>query len=335
MNYDFTKHEREPARIVFALTLDKKRFTQRIVVGSESEVHRRLERGEGKVYFDEVRPLGSLLLHMEADPERLWNMNAMKLNESYGKGVLFEGERWRATEQASDFLRQKYGQEEPAAVFAAIRTWEEYLGCYRQRHGPELFIDRTSLLYKSFFLYGQYRPWQEESGQVLSGAVQPRESQVELWYPMKKRPFECVVAHASLQPVIFYYLHKIHEWGYVFGECKVCGQYFLARSRHYELCSDSCRKVQAVEAKRQFDERAKDDRLEQLHEAAYYYWYNRIRKLKRSGQTERLAEVEATFAEFRAEAIKHKAAVKKNEMKLSDFSSWLMEQQRVIDRLME
>lgn len=102
-----------------------------------------------------------------------------------------------------------------------------------------------------------------------------------MWYPALKRSFEYVVASTSFLPVIAYYLHKIEEWGFVFQRCKVCGKDFLARSHHNELCSDKCHKKQAVGAKREFDERAKGDRLEQLYEAAYYYWYNRLRKLRR------------------------------------------------------
>lgn len=138
-------------------------------------------------------------------------------------------------------------------------------------------------------------------------------------------------------PVIAYYLHKIEEWHFVFQECKVCGNDFLARSRHYELCSDKCRKVQAVEAKREFDERAKGDRLEQLHEAAYYYWYNRLRKLKRrkTADTEKAAVVGEAFKVFRKEAVRLKKRVKDKEMPLSEFSSWLIEQQNEVDRLME
>jgi hypothetical protein len=90
---------------------------------------------------------------------------------------------------------------------------------------------------------------------------------------VKKRPFEAVVAVSSLLPVISYYLYKLGEWGFVFQECKACGKYFAARSRHYELCSDGCRHVKAVEAKREFDERAKESRLEKLDETAYNYWY--------------------------------------------------------------
>ena len=35
------------------------------------------------------------------------------------------------------------------------------------------------------------------------------------------------------------------------------GKYFLAKSQRYELCSDKCRKAQALQNKREFDERAR------------------------------------------------------------------------------
>ena len=130
--------------------------------------------------------------------------------------------------------------------------------------------------------------------------------------------------------MIAYYLHKIEKWNLVFQKCKVCDKDFLARSRHYELCSDNCRKVQAVEAKREFDERTKNDRLEQLHESAYYYWYNRLRKLKR-GKT---ADLEKTFKIFRKEAVNRKGMVKRGKMQVNDFSSWLIKPQDEVDRLM-
>ncbi|MDR1540327.1 MAG: hypothetical protein LBU32_20480 [Clostridiales bacterium] len=59
-------------------------------------------------------------------------------------------------------------------------------------------------------------------------------------------------------------LSEIEEWGYVFRACNVCGKGFLARSRHFELYSDGCRRKQAAIAKREFDGRAKGGRPEQL-----------------------------------------------------------------------
>lgn len=335
--YDFGKRERGFSKTVFALALDRKKMTERIVIGEMSETRRHLENGTGDVYFDQTRPLGKLLIDFEADSGKEWNRNLMRLSESYGKAILFEAERWKFAAPVSDFLRGKYESGEPSAIFAAIRTWDEYLNCFYLNHGADMLIGRLSSLYRPFFLYEHYKPWQEESAAALSKVLRSEEAAVELWYPALKRSFEYVVASASFLPVIAYYLHKIEEWGFVFQRCKVCGADFLARSRHYELCSDKCRKKQAVEAKREFDKRAKGDRLEQLYEAAYYYWYNRLRKLRRenAASPERAAAVGEAFKAFRKEAVKRKGQVKRGEMKLTDFSSWLIERQNEVDRLMD
>ncbi|MGL5436124.1 MAG: hypothetical protein ACRDBO_12100 [Lachnospiraceae bacterium] len=343
MEYDFSKRERGFGKIVFALTLDRKKMTERIVIGEISETRRQLDDGTGNILYDQTRPLGKFLIDFEKDTERKWNRNAMTLRDSYGKAIPFETERWKMAAPVSDFLRGKYESGEladnrcPSALFAAVKTWEEYLNCFNLNHGADMLTRRLSALYRPFFLYGDNRPWREEATAALSKVLRDEEAAVELWYPVLKRSFECVVTTASFLPVIAYYLHKIDEWGFVFQGCKVCGNDFLARSRHYELCSDECRKVQAVEAKREFDERAKSDRLEQLHEAAYYYWYNRLRKLKRgkTADTEKAAVVGEAFKEFRKEAVRRKGMVKRGEIPITDFSSWLIAQQDEVDRLME
>jgi len=336
VDYDFTSRVRGFGRVVLALTLDRKRMAERVVVGKGDEVRRCLEGGDGDVCYDKTRPLGSLLLHFESDKDGDWNKNGMLLRESYAKAMPFELERWKAAAPVSDYLRGKYDSGEPSAMFAAIRTWEDYLNCFNMNHGADMLTDKLSMLYKPFQVYSDYTPWREEAATALSVALRDGESSVELWYPVAKRPFETVVAVSSFLPLVAYYTHKVNEWGYVYQSCKVCGADFLARSRHYELCSDDCRKVQAVAAKREFDERAKGDRLEQLDEAAYYYWYNRLRKLRKgkAANPERAAAFKAAFDAFRKEAVRRKGEVKRGDMKFSDFADWLVVQQGEADRLM-
>ena len=334
--YDFTSKERELGRMIFALTLDRKRLSERIVIGKVEEVRRLLSGGDGDVYYDEVRPLGSLLLTFESDIDGNWNRNILTLRESYSKIFPRHTARWKMVAPVSEFLTKKYKSGEPSAMFAAIRTWEDYLNCFNLNRGADLLSDNLFMLYKPFKIYGTHKPWQKESTAALSVAMRDGESGVELWYPVAKRTLETVVAFSSFLPVIFYYTHKINEWGYVYQQCKVCDGYFLARSRHYELCSDECRKVQTTTAKKEFDERAKGDRLEQIHEAAYYYWYNRWRKLRKgkAANPEKAAAFKVELDIFRKEAVKRKTAVKSREMTLADFSTWLVQQQDEADRLM-
>jgi hypothetical protein len=350
MDYDFTNREREFGQVVFALTLDKERMTERVVIGRTDGVRNCLERGAGEVYYDAVRPLGSLLLNFESGKNGEWNKHAMILRESYAKVFPFEPERWKTAAPVSGWLKARYDSGEPTAMFAAIRTWEEYLNCYSMNHGADLLTDRLFMLYKPFHIYAGYKPWRDEAIETLNHAVRDGESNVELWYleqpedmsirlksaHTKKKQLEIIVASTSFLPVIFYYLHKIEEWGYVFQRCKVCGAHFLARSRHFELCSDKCRKAQAVEAKRGYDERTKGDRLEQLDESAYNYWYNRLRKLKKgdAANSEKASVVKTEFNIFRKEAIRRKNMVKNGDMTISEFAGWLVKQQDVVDNLM-
>lgn len=122
----------------------------------------------------------------------------------------------------------------------------------------------------------------------------------------------------------------------MFQQCKICGKYFIATSRHYELCSKNCRKHNSKEAKREFDERAKTDRLEQLDESAYY-WANRLHKLKtgKNANPDATAVFKAAQDAFRKEAVKRKANVKRGESTQKDFSDWLIQQQIEADRLMD
>jgi len=340
--YDFTSKEREFGRVVFALTLDKKRMMERIIIGKSHDVKRRLEQMDvegiaSDIYFEETRPLGSLLLHFESDINGDWNKNILPLRESYTKIFPRQSARWKMVAPVQNFLTEKYNSGEPSAMFSAIRTWEDYLNCFSKNHGADLLGDNLQMLYKPFRVYGKYKPWQEEATTALSVALHDGESQVELWYPVAKRPFETVVAFSSFLPIISYYRHKISEWGFIFSQCKVCDNFFLARSKHYELCSDKCRKKKATTAKKEFDERAKGDRIGQLYDGAYQYWYNRWRKLKKgkTANEEMAVAFKVHLDNFCKEAKRRKESARRRELSIADFSSWLAQQQNEADRLMD
>jgi hypothetical protein len=74
--------------------------------------------------------------------------------------------------------------------------------------------------------------------------------------------------------------------------------------------------------------------LEQLDEAAYFYWYNRLRKLRKTADPERVAAFKAGFDTFRKEKTRLKRLVKLKKMEEPAFFSWLAAQQDVADRLM-
>jgi len=336
-SYDFTNKEREQGRVIFALTLDKKKLTERIVIGKADEVRRLLNGGDGEVYYDEVRPLGSLLLTFESDMCGDWNNIITPLRDSYKKISPIGNARWKMVEPVQKFLTDKYNSGEPSAMYTAILSWEEYIRFHNQNHGATLLNDSLFMLYKPFRVYKKYKPWHEKATAALSVAMQNNESVAELWYSIAKRPFETVVTSSSFLPIIFYYTQKISEWGYVFRQCKICDVFFLARSNHYELCSDECRRKQASVRKREHEERYKDDDANAAYDRTYYHWYNRLKKLRNGklANPEHEAIFRTELKKFCDEGKKLKTAVQKGKMEFNYYSTWLAQQANLADDLME
>ena len=129
MKFEFSLKNQALRRIVFALTLDRKKMIERIVIGESDEVRLRLEREIGEIYYDQTRPLGSLLIDFERDIHREWNVTAMKMRETYGALFTTNKAKAKAIQPCIDFLNGKFNSGNPSAMFTAIHTWEEYLNC--------------------------------------------------------------------------------------------------------------------------------------------------------------------------------------------------------------
>jgi hypothetical protein len=341
--YEFTSKHRGLGDFVFLLTFDKKRRTERIIIGEAVAVRLRLERNigdESKILYDETRPLGKLLIDFESDPDKEWQLNASYLADNFAGLFPTKNIKSKALKPYVDFLQGKYMSGEPSAVFAAVKTWEEYWRCFGIANGSDVFLGRAAKLYKPFSVLNQRnRLWETKSTKALSTALFADESQVGLYYPAKKQTaerIECVVTASSFIPIIFYYLKRIEEWGYTFQHCKVCGIYFLATSKHYKLCSDKCRKITAEQAKQQYDERNKGDKVESAYENKYQYWYNWRRKLiRKNAPEEQIAVFTKAFNKFKKEAVQRKSEAKLGKKEFAEFNTWLAKQQDIADDLAE
>ncbi len=141
----------------------------------------------------------------------------------------------------------------------------------------------------------------------------------------------------SLYPLLIYYLNRLHDWGLCFRKCKICGKLFLASSLRYELCSEKCKKKQALQNKREFDERARENNYDLYYKNACQGWRNKINKVKKMDgfPPDRLTEIQSAFESFKKEALQRKNAVKKGTASINEFRSWLLQQDGRIARLTE
>ena len=181
------------------------------------------------------------------------------------------------------------------------------------------------------------RPERFHISSRVFGSASVEDTKLDLWYPDNRQTVECVTAYASFYPMVTYYLNRLDDWCLHFRKCKICGRLFLAESLRYELCSNKCRKAQALQNKREFDERARDNNYDLVYKNECQHWRNIINKVKKSPAfpANRLVKMPAAFEAFRKEALQRKRAIKTEKASPKDFTDWLYRQSRILTDLLD
>ena len=346
MEMEFVRHEPCYDRILLVLSLDRQKKKERILIGEELQIRFRLRGNtDTDVLCDATRPLGTFLAEFEHDPDGEWSrLGLAPLREA------LHSNRWKqpALEQsAGEFLSKKYLTGDPVRMYAAFRIWNDYLLAREPRErvkACDRFMDKMSHFTQMFqersplrFDPDTGKPERFHISSRVFGTVPAEETRLDLWYPDNKRNTECVAAYASLYPAVTYYLNRLNDWGLHFRKCKICGRLFLAESLRYELCSDKCRKAQALQNKREFDERARDNNYDLVYKNECQHWRNIINKAKKNPglPTDRLEKMQAAFEAFKKEALQRKKAIKTEKASPKNFTDWLYQQSSILTDLLE
>ncbi len=274
MENQFMRHEPCFERILFVLTLDKKKMKERILIGEEQQIRFRLDGSKSaEVLCDMTRPLGTFLINFEQDTDREWNL--------YGLSPLrqaLHSNRWKQPEleqAASEFLWKKYLSNEPLKMYVAFRIWNSYLLAREPRDrnaACDRFMDKMSSLTGVF--HDGTMIFDRETGK-------PKHFQTGSLY-FKGAPSE-------------------------------------------DTRSDKCRKVQALQNKREFDERARENNYDLLYKNECQNWRNKINRVKNTAgfPADRLEKIQVAFSDFKKEALQRKKAVKTGTASPKEFTDWL------------
>ncbi len=346
MEYNFQQHEPCFDKVLFVLTLDRKKMKERIVAGTETAVRSRLRGNpDAEVVCDVTRRLGTFLIEFEQDPDGEWNrLGLAPLREA------LHTNRWKQPnleKAAGGFLSQKYQTGDPVRQYAAFRIWEGYLVAreYRNRDAAcDRFIESIS----SFTLAFQTnttadlerhtgKPAPLDPSYRLPAQLLPKDTNLTLWYPDQRMGMECACAYESFYPAMIYYLNRLKDWGLYFRQCKVCSRFFLAKSQRYELYSEKCRKAQSLQNKREFDERARKNNYDLLYKNECQNWRNKINKAKKTDEfpAEKLEKMKEAFEAFKKEALQRKKIIRTGESSAKEFTDWLYQQANIIVELTE
>lgn len=331
---------REPCfdKLCFALSLDRRRMKERIVIGTDVNVQLAMSGGKtADLVYDAVLPLGSLIAHFPHDEKGRWNQYALApLHEA------LRVNRWQQPgleQAAAAFLEKQFAATNPAKKYAALRVWNDYLIARLPRdretardHFTRKVSSVTGMFSNPPLTYDAVtgKPKPIDLTQYIGAPLS--HTKLELWYPDRQRKTECVVADLSFAPLLTYYVNRLNEWGLCFCKCKVCGKVFLAASLRYELCSEKCKKVQALQNKREFDARARKNHYDLLYKNECQRWRNRIRKAQKEvengGDEACLEELKARFEAFRKEALMRKKLVKEKKASPQEFADWVFGQEK-------
>ena len=327
--------------VVLALTLNKENKTERVLVGTESDIRIRLEGKDATcVWYDQERPMGTLLLEYDSQDREWWCGEVLA---PYCDALRYPRERKKNECQGWGNLEEKLTSNNAISVFVACCTLSLYYSGKNERKNADradVFGQKMLTLVRHFRMkvLDEEDLCLEKMLELLVKACGERmyrdETGLRLWYPWRECKQECAITEASLLPLVRYYLHRLDDWGLCFRSCEVCRKIFLAESEHYCLCSEACEKEQNRRNKRAYDARNKGNLVEQI----YQQKRDRIRKIinqlkQREGVTEdSVNSVEMQYRVFRNEAKIRKGKTITKDAK-DEFLAWLYDQEKYFEGL--
>lgn len=327
MEYHFKRQEAQGERVVFALILDRKASKERILIGTETKIMKRLwNDSDSEVYYDETRSLGSIFINYKKEISDGWIdrglaplWNALHTN------------RWKQPgfEKASaQFCTEIYHSGDPLSIYVAIRLWEGYLRAREPRDRDTAAEAYKADLMRLMLPLSDYSLEKLRDRSCVNLIRQSgTEMKLNIWYPSRTN-VECITAHGSFLPVFLYYHTRLIEWNLHFRSCKVCSKVFLANSLKYTICSDKCRKKQGTQAKRDFDARAIENEYDHIYKNECQRWLHYIHRMEKNTECspERIGEIKSAYEEFKKEAKLRKKSVKSGFSSISDFRNWILKQ---------
>lgn len=322
-----------------ALSLDMARQTERIIIGEMKEISRYFEGCDDPkpvILVDEVRPMGTMISELfETRP-----MDATDAATGFRPDTVHN--RPDLLDKAVRVTEELYVSDNLVWRFVALRLWQEYRAVRDQPETREINDRLDQITYPVRISHEQQiKNWHmvytcSDLYRFLGGAY----FDFPAWVMYQAgRPMTVYhVTDFSILPLYVHYLNTVYTKQAFFQYCKRCGKLYVAHTAKVKgFCSEECRKAQQKDNRKKYDASVKGDAAESNYRAAYMYWYNRMKKLRRDPSVDagRMAELEREFKAFRDEATRRKKEVQRKRADVGAFMAWLDEQRSRFDKLAE
>lgn len=323
--------------IMLALSLDKKKQLEHVIIGPEPDIYAYLLKGgEAQLFYNQKRPIGTLLFEHEAQDEGEWNLH---VHSFLADALRPFADRDKAEKAALAFLEMHLDSSDAVCKFVACKSLATYYA-YRKGLGNPSSVTsyheiatNLSRFFKKFILGPKGRSNIEQAlkrtERAMSIYTQSSDTQARILFPGKVHHAEWLLISASFYPAIMYYLQRIRDFGLCLCTCSVCGKIYCAESLHHSLCSEACRIAQRRQNKREFDARAKTNGYDHDYKNTSQRMRNRLNRLKEQETVpaEAIQKAEQLFAAFRKEALQRKKKIiTKSDRKA--FQDWMFAQEQ-------
>lgn len=313
-------------------------FVREFFISNPIEAHKkyRTELDQYDIDFlpllsDCTYDLGHSLLAFEYDPSGDWPQAIQLLQ----KALDFKKSKKSFEARAVELLLKKWRSADPICQYAALRIWQEYL------RETELFSYKMQTLTCAFSIPpSEPQPTRKEISQFDSVLRVPLylsicEEQITTWSPSTFHA-EYLVVKDSFIPLKLYYRKFLNSHSIKFRICTVCGKVFFTPTKNQKTCSKQCTDARTKMTKAKYDEKARADTVETVWKQSYQHWHNRLVKARKIPDfpLEKLNAIETAFTEYRKDSLAQKHLVQNLKISLSQYQSWLFQQDIKVQTLM-
>lgn len=331
--------------VVFGLVLNGRRGKERVLIGTEECIQRRLAGDKNAdVLYDQERPLGTLIFDHENQDRGWW---CSQIFVPMRCALQSEALREENEKIAWKGLKEKLNSGNAVSCYVAFRALQYYAAGVdfgQTEYAVAVFERKMLVLTKTFreTLLGngevEVKEVTAKAEEIMRYTMSRDETALRILEPFCKNGQECLVAEDSLFLLIVSYLQKLQAWKMHFRICSVCGNLFVASSKHFSLCryGNQCSRKQNRLNKRAYDIRTKDIKSEKAYQQVRDRMKKRLNKFiyQEGVSVEQIDRAESQYEVFRKRAVDRKNMVKtKNET--VQFLDWLFEQERVFEKYLE
>lgn len=242
--------------------------------------------------------------------------------------VLKQGKGLREIEPYKTELFRVYnGTENIFEQYIILKLWHEFLKKHKEVNTPANTMrkrqwEQIGITYEGF-ADKMLMPF--ENKYVSADDIKGFSGEARIETLVTDKVVEYVFTFdKDIMPLYVIYLTELTRRGKHIRTCEICGRKFVASRKDTRVCSQKCKAQRQSGYFKEHKEKVKDDTLEKLYQNNRDGYDNFLKKLKKQGAADEIAEPYRTAKyAFLDEGKKKRRAFRKGELSKKELREWI------------